>query len=135
MSLMGIDYGGKRIGLAVSTSGVIATPHSVIKAAGDPIGRITAIAVEQEVDTFVVGVAHRPRSTAGEARFHAFAAALRQRSCKLVVLWDETLSTVEAAERLREAGGSASRRNEDIDMYAAAVILQSFLDDQRRSAS
>ncbi|HEY8712321.1 MAG TPA: Holliday junction resolvase RuvX, partial [Thermoanaerobaculia bacterium] len=55
---------------------------------------------------------------------------LRQRTCKPVLLWDETLSTVEAEERLRANGRKRARRSEDIDMYAAAIILQSWLDEQ-----
>lgn len=132
---MGIDYGGKRIGLAVSGSGILATPLSVVPNDADPIARIATLAEEHEVSTFVVGIARRSQSSKGEAKFHAFAEALRQRTCKTVVLWDETLSTVDAAERLREARGRSSRRDDDIDMYAAAVILQSYLDAHGRRAS
>ena len=132
---MGLDYGGKRIGIATSDSGVVATPHSVIENAGDVVGRIADLGSELETETFVVGVARRSRSNAGEQKFHAFAEALRQRTCRSVVLWDETLSTVEAAERLRDSGRKRNRKGDDIDMYAAAVILQSYLDDRRRRAS
>jgi RNase H-fold protein (predicted Holliday junction resolvase) len=51
------------------------------------------------------------------------------------VLWDESLSTVEAAERLRASGRSRREAQKDIDMHAAAVILQSYLDDQARGRS
>ncbi len=132
MSLIGIDYGGRRIGIAVSDSGVLASPHSVIPNEGDVIGRLSKLAEELEAEEFVVGVARRTRSADGEAKFQRFADQLRQRTCKAVTLWDETLSTVEAAERLRDSGRQRSRRNEDIDMYAAAVILQSYLDDRSR---
>lgn len=131
---MGIDYGGRRIGIALSGSGVLATPHSVIENGADVIDRIAALGIEHEVETFVVGVARRTRSDAGEQKFGEFASALRQRTCKPVVLWDETLSTVEAAEKLRSSG-RRTRGRHDIDMYAAAVILQSYLDEQRRRAS
>ena len=80
---------------------------------------------------------HRPgecRTTAGEQKFHDFAESLRQRTCKTVVLWDETLSTVEAAARLRDSGRKG-RDQTDIDMYAAAIILQAYLDEQGRRAS
>jgi putative Holliday junction resolvase len=75
-------------------------------------------------------VARRAKSRDGEAKFKRFADELRQRTCKPVVLWDETLSTVEAGERLRAGGKRNARKTEDIDMYAAAVILQSWLDQQ-----
>lgn len=133
--MIGIDYGGKRIGIAVSESGVIASPHSVIANDGDVIGRIDHLGQELGADTFVVGIARRTRSTDGEAKFRHFADELRQRTCKPVVLWDETLTTVEAEERLRASGKKRARRNEDIDMYAAAIILQSYLDRKIRRPS
>lgn len=133
MSLLGIDYGGKRIGLAVSESGVLATPHSVVPNEGErTLERIAAVVEELGAETIVLGIARRARSSAGEQKFHQFAAGLRQKTCKPVVLWDETLSTVEASERLRDAGGRRDRSRNDIDMYAAAVILQSYLDAQSR---
>jgi putative transcription antitermination factor YqgF len=134
MSLMGIDYGGKRIGIATSASGVLATPHSVIENGGDAVDRIARIGEELEADIYVVGIARRSRTTAGEQKFHDFAESLRQRTCKTVVLWDETLSTVEAAARLRDSGRKG-RDQTDIDMYAAAIILQAYLDEQGRRAS
>ena len=131
---MGIDYGGKRIGIATSASGVLATPHSVIENGGDAVDRIARIGEELEADIYVVGIARRSRTTAGEQKFHDFAESLRQRTCKTVVLWDETLSTVEAAARLRDSGRKG-RDQTDIDMYAAAIILQAYLDEQGRRAS
>lgn len=135
MATIGIDYGGKRIGIAVSDSGVLATPHSVIANEGDVIGRLHEIGRELSVEAWVVGVARRATSRDGEAKFSRFAEELRQRTCKPVVLWDETLTTVEAEERLRASEKKRSRRTEEIDMYAAAVILQSWLDRQTRRPS
>ena len=131
MSVIGIDYGGKRIGIAVSDSGVLASPHSVIANDGDVVTAIAALGTRLEAESYVVGVARRTRSTAGEEKFHRFADALRQKTCKPVVLWDESFSTVDAAEKLR-AGGRKRSRDDDIDMYAAAVILQSYLDRSPR---
>ena len=128
--MIAIDYGGRRIGIALSTSGVLASPHSVVPAGDDAAGRIAELAAVLEAELIVVGVARRARSRDGEQKFETFAEALRQKTCKPVILWDETLSTVEAAERLRSAGGKRSRDLENIDMYAAAVILQSYLDAQ-----
>ena len=128
MPLIGIDYGGRRIGVAVSQSGVLASPHSVIENDDAAMDKLAALAEEVEADGFVVGLARRARSQDGERKFHDFAERLRQKTCKSVVLWDETLSTVEASERLRAGGRKTSRVKQDIDMYAAAVILQSYLD-------
>ena len=125
--MIGIDWGGKRIGIAVSDSGVLATPHSVIRNEGDVIATLARLGRELEVETWVVGVAKRTRTAAGEEKFRRFAGELRQKTCTPVELWDETLSTVEAEERLRQGG---RKTRDDIDMYAAAVILQSWLDDR-----
>ena len=81
---------------------------------------------ELEAETFVVGVPKHARTN--EQKFQDFAEELRQRTCKQVVLWDESLSTVEAMERLRDAGRNRREAQKDVDMHAAAVILQSWLD-------
>ncbi len=134
MSLIGIDLGGRRIGIATSDSGVVATPHSVMRNEGDVIAKLETLARELEAETFVVGLPRRAHAGAAERKFHDFADELRQRTCKEVVLWDESLSTVEAMEQLRASGRSRRDAQKDIDMHAAAVILQSYLDDpQRRS--
>ena len=127
MSLVGIDLGARRIGIAVSDSGVVATPHSVMRNEGDVIAKLERLARELEVATFVVGVPRRARSEA-DPKYARFADELRQRTCKEVVLWDESLSTVEASERLRASGHSRREAQQQIDMHAAAVILQSYLD-------
>jgi len=126
--VIGIDYGAKRIGVAVSESGVLATPHSVIPNDTAVLDRLDHLGREIEAETFVVGIARRndPR---GEKRFHDFAERLRQRTCKQVVLWDEALTTVEASEQLRAAGRGRREAQREIDMHAAAVILQSWLDE------
>jgi putative holliday junction resolvase len=125
---MAIDYGGKRIGIAVSESGVLATPHSVMSNEGDIVSRLASLADQLGAETVIVGLPRRARTTAGEQKYHDLAERLRQQTCKPVVLWDETLSTVEAAERLRDGRRRRSKGMDDIDMYAAAVILQSYLD-------
>ena len=131
MAIIGIDYGARRIGVAVSDSGVLATPHSVLPNDGDAIAHLDDLGRELDADTFVVGIARR-NDRRGEQRFRDFAERLRQRTCKQVVLWDEALSTVEAADRLRAAGRKRRDAERNIDMHAAAVILQSYLDDASR---
>jgi putative Holliday junction resolvase len=128
MSFLAIDLGAKRIGLATSDSGVLATPHSVMRNEGDVVEKLADLGRQLEAETFVVGIPRRTKSDAGEAKYRDFAERLRQRTCKQVVLWDETLTTVEAAERLRAAGRRGREAQRDIDMHAAAVILQSYLD-------
>ena len=130
MSIIGIDLGARRIGIAVSDSGIMATPHSVMRNEGDIIEKLSSLGRQLEAETFVVGVPRRPG--ADDRKFRDFAERLRQKTCREVVLWDEALTTVDAAERLREAGRNRRDAQRDIDMAAAAVILQSYLDEQRR---
>jgi putative holliday junction resolvase len=130
MSIIAIDYGGRRIGVAVSDTGTIARPHSVVKNEGEIIDKLARIASELDAETIVVGIARRANSDRGEQKFRDFAERLRQKTCKPVVLWDEALSTTEAARQLREGGTNRRDAQREIDMHAAAVILQSYLDAQ-----
>src|ERR1051326_6130735 len=129
VATVGIDFGARRIGVAVSDSGEIATPHSVVRNEGDVIAKIANLGEQLGADLYVVGIARDGR------RFKDFAERLRQRTCKEVVLWDEALTTVEAAEQLRAAGLKRRDAEREIDMQAATVILQSYLDAQDRRVS
>ncbi len=135
MSIIAIDYGGRRIGVAVSDSGAIARPHSVVKNEGDVIEKLAGLAKDLEAETIVLGVPRRPNSSSGEQKFRDFAERLRQKTCKVVVLWDEALTTTEASRQLRDNGMKRREAQREIDMHAAAVILQSWLDDVARRTS
>lgn len=135
MSVIGIDLGGKRIGIAVSDSGVLASPHSVMRNEGDVVEKLDRLGRELDAELFVVGIPKRTHASVNDQKYRDFAEALRQRTCKPVELWDESLSTVEAMERLRESGRNRREAQKEIDMHAAAVILQSYLDDRARRSS
>ncbi len=137
---MGIDLGSRRVGLAVSESGLLARPCSVLQHwtdESDLIRRISEMAADLQVERFVAGIPRTLRSDrfVTAARFEHFAEALRRSTGREVVLWDETLTTVAAEERMRAAGVPARKRAARIDMEAATVILQTFLDEQRRRTS
>ena len=134
MSILAIDLGSRRIGIAVSDSGVMATPHSVMRNEGDVVGKLAHLGEELEAETFVVGIPRRTHAAANDQKYRDFAEALRQRTCKPVLLWDESLSTVEASEQLRSRGLNRREAQKDIDMHAAAVILQSYLDEAGRKS-
>ncbi|HEX8618234.1 MAG TPA: Holliday junction resolvase RuvX [Thermoanaerobaculia bacterium] len=134
-SILGIDLGSRRIGIAISDSGVMATPHSVMRNEGDVVAKLAHLAAEVDAALLVVGIPRRTHASVNDQKYRDFAEALRQKTCKQVVLWDESLSTVEASERLRASGLSRREAQKDIDMHAAAVILQSYLDDQARGRS
>lgn len=139
MAWMGIDYGTRRIGLSHSDSGILASPHSTIPSGPTieaTVEVIERIAGSLDVDRFVVGFprTNRPHPHSRK-KFEQFADALRQKTCKEVVLWDETLSTVEAIERRRERGKSGRHNRRPIDQEAATIILQSYLDHRSRRTS
>ena len=125
---MAIDYGGRRIGVAVSDSGVLATPHSVVRNEGDIVETLAHLARELDAETIVVGIPRRTHASANDRKYRELADRLRQKTSKEVVLWDEALTTAEARERLRASGVRRRDAQREIDMHAAAVILQSYLD-------
>jgi putative holliday junction resolvase len=133
--IIAIDLGARRIGVAVSDSGVVAMPHSVLRNEGDIVAKLANLGRQLEAEEYVVGIPRRTHAAAADQKYRDFADALRQRTCKPVVLWDEALSTVEAMERLRATGKNRREAEKDIDMHAAAVILQSYLDDPARRTS
>ena len=133
--IIAIDLGSRRIGIAVSDSGVVASPHSVMRNEGDVVTKLASLGEQLEAEEYVVGIPRRTHASANDQKYRDFADALRQRTCKPVVLWDEALSTVEAMERLRATGKNRREAQKDIDMHAAAVILQSYLNDPARRSS
>jgi putative holliday junction resolvase len=139
VSVIGVDYGTRRIGIALSDSWELATPHSVLKGGNDEevTEKLTRIGKELDAELFVIGIPSGNRRDASSiiGRYERLAELLRQKSCKEVVLWDEAFSTTEAASNRRAAGKNWRRYKEEIDKEAAAVILQSFLDDRKRRKS
>jgi len=130
----GIDYGTRRIGIAISDyGGRIASPATVLDAAGSASRNVDAIltwATENEVAAFVVGLPLNMDGTdSDQTRLtRAFADALRERGRFPVELWDERLSSFQADELLTAAGVPRARRKGHRDALAALVILQAFLD-------
>ncbi|HVT43096.1 MAG TPA: Holliday junction resolvase RuvX [Thermoanaerobaculia bacterium] len=133
MAIVGIDFGSRRIGLAVSRSGVIATPHSVLINQGSleqAAEQLARIGEQLDADLFVLGLPRSLRHDAAstQAKFERLADLLRQKSCKEVLLWDEALTTVEAWDNLTVGGKRRKQIPREIDMEAARIILQSYLD-------
>lgn len=133
--IIGIDYGTRRVGVAVSTSGVLATPHSVLRNEGsveELIEKVGRLIEELEGSEIVLGVPAGQRHDREKIieKFESIADRLRQRTCKPVVLWDESYTTAEANTKRREAGKHWRSAREEIDREAAAVMLQSYLDQR-----
>lgn len=134
MRTMSFDVGSRTIGIAASDlMGMIANGIETIKRTSQEkdFQRIDELVREYEVDTMVVGYPKNMNGTIGE-RAHIceeFAAALQEKypSAK-VILWDERLSTVAAEKVLIDADLRRKKRKQIIDMMAAVVILQNYLD-------
>lgn len=135
--LIGVDYGRRRIGLAIGDAGVgIASPAEVLAGRGDPAvdaESVARYAAAQQAAGIVVGLPLNMDGTRGpQAKLtQAFAAALRTRTACVVVLWDERLSSFQADAHLSAAGVGGLRRQRLRDAIAAQVILQSYLDSVR----
>ena len=135
---VGIDYGRRRIGLALGDpTESIASPAGVVPATGNQTEDAQIVsrwATQREADGFVVGLPLNMDGTesiqSGVNR--AFADELRRRASLPVVLWDERLSSFQADQHLNELGCTRSRRRRRRDALAAQVILQSFLNHHRR---
>jgi putative Holliday junction resolvase len=140
---LGIDYGERRIGLALSDpTGLLASPWKKIDNAGNLAGvaeRLTleVIALAAEPDGLTAIVIGLPRRLSGDdteqtARVRALAALLAERVSIPISLQDERLTSHEANERLAGRQRDWRRRKQQIDAMAAALILQDFLDHQPR---
>ena len=141
MRFLGIDYGQRRIGLALSDpSGLLARPWKTIARAGNPsqvAAAITALVTElmREDDGLAGVVVGLPRALGGEdtdqtAAVRTIAAALRARLGLAIVLQDERLSSREAERLLAMRIKSWRDRKPLLDAAAAAVILQDYLDSR-----
>jgi putative Holliday junction resolvase len=132
-TLIGFDFGAKRIGLAVGeTSTRIANPLGAIEAEANEarLREIDRVVAEWRPVALVVGEPHHSDGSAHEvARLAAkFARRLAARYRIPVVMVDETLTSATAEAELRATRTRAARKT-DVDALAATIILQSYLDD------
>jgi putative Holliday junction resolvase len=141
MRVLGVDFGRKRIGLALSdATGMLARPWKTIASSGSP-ARVAADlsrevdALSREPDGLAAVVVGLPRRLSGEANeqtplVEALAAALKERIDVPLVLQDERLSSHEAEQLLSRREKDWRRRKPMLDATAAAVILQDYLDSK-----
>ncbi|MCR5633038.1 MAG: Holliday junction resolvase RuvX [Eubacterium sp.] len=138
MRFMGLDYGDKTVGVAISDELLVtAQPIETIERERanklrKTYQRIEALISEYSVEKIVIGRPLNMNGTEGERveTTRAFADELSRRTGLEIVEVDERLTTVEANRILEETGVANSARKEYIDKMAAAIILQSYLDLQ-----
>ena len=133
--LLALDVGDRRVGVAVGDMTVrLARPLTIIvrRSKREDFAKIAWLVEEHGATGLVVGYPLNMDGSVGSQarRVQRYAAALEQAVPVPIILWDERLSSDEAAERLRAADGDRRRRRKYLDDAAAAVILQEYMDAQ-----
>ena len=136
MRILGLDFGSKTVGVAVS-DGLLLTAQGVeiIRRKSQSklrqtLARIKELADEYEVDTIVLGYPKNMNGTEGERceKTKEFKGMLENRTGLPVVVWDERLTTVAADRSMMETGIRRENRKNYVDEIAAIFILQGYLD-------
>lgn len=139
MRIMGLDFGSKTVGVAISDSllltaqGVEIIRRKEENKLRQTLARIEALIVEYEVEEIVLGLPKNMNATEGVRveLTNEFKDKLERRTGLPVTLWDERLTTVAADKIMIESGVRREHRKDYVDKIAATLILQGYLD--RRS--
>ena len=136
MRIMGLDYGSRTVGVAVSdellltAQGIETVCRAQENKLRQTLARIQALCEEYDVREIVLGFPKNMNNTIGDRAEKSleFAEMLKKRTGLPVVMWDERLTTVAANRTLMETGVRREHRKEYIDQIAAVFILQGYLD-------
>ncbi|MBQ7582247.1 MAG: Holliday junction resolvase RuvX [Lachnospiraceae bacterium] len=136
MRIMGLDYGSKTIGVAISDPLLItAQGVEIIRRDSEnkirkSLARIEELIAEYEVSKIVLGYPKNMDDSIGEraVKTEEFRERLERRTGLEVILWDERLTTVEAEEIMNESGIRREDRAKYVDEIAAMLILQEYLE-------
>ena len=142
MRIMGLDFGSKTVGVAVSDPlGITAQGLEIIRRKEEnklrrTYARIEELIVEYQVEEIVLGLPKNMNATEGERAelTREFKDGLERRTGLPVILWDERLTTVAADKAMMEAGIRREHRKDYVDMIAASLILQGYLDRRAQAA-
>ena len=135
---MGLDYGSKTVGVAISDPlGITAQGIEIIRREKETklrqtLARIDALIKEYQVESIMLGFPKNMNNTLGDRaeKSLAFKEMLEKRTGLEVVMWDERLTTVEAHRTLIEGKVRREDRSKYVDMLAAVYILQGYLDSK-----
>lgn len=136
MKVLGVDLGDKRIGLAISDAeGKLAVPLKTLNRNGKELEEIIKTKLSEGIEEIVIGLPLNMDGSLGEQgeKARRFARELEEKTALHIELWDERLSTFEAERRLREAGKKGDKLKKSLDIAAATVILQDYLDHKRQN--
>ena len=136
MRVLGLDYGSKTVGVAVSdplgltAQGVETVWRKQENKLRRTLARIEEIISEYQVTEIVLGYPKNMNNTIGERAQKSleFKEMLERRTGLEVIMWDERLTTVEANRTLMEASVRRENRKQYLDQLAAVFILQGYLD-------
>nr|WP_294528700.1 Holliday junction resolvase RuvX [uncultured Blautia sp.] len=136
MRILGLDYGSKTVGVAVSDPlGITAQGVGTIwrkqeNKLRQTLAQIEKLVGDYQVERIVLGYPKNMNNTVGERALKSleFKEMLERRTGLPVVMWDERLTTVEANRTLMESGVRRENRKQYLDELAAIFILQSYLD-------
>ncbi len=134
MRVVGLDLGAARIGVAISDpSGVVASPHSVLRRTGSHAAdhrAVAAVIEEYEAELLVVGLPRSLDGSLGRAATSTLTEVdeLATALAVPVETVDERLTTVSAERSLRDMQVRGAARRAAVDKVAAAILLQSWLD-------
>ncbi|MCR4758052.1 MAG: Holliday junction resolvase RuvX [Butyrivibrio sp.] len=142
MRIMGLDYGSKTVGVAISDQLLLtAQGKEIIRRKEEnklrrTLARIEELIQEYGVERIVLGLPLNMDQTPSERSQLCleFKDKIERRTGIPVVMWDERLTTVEADEIMDEAGIKGRDRKEYVDMIAAQIILQDYLDNTKDKA-
>ena len=136
MRILGLDFGSKTVGVAVSDELLLTAQGLEIVRRQSPnklrqtLARIQEIVTEYQVERIVLGFPKNMNNTEGERckKTKEFKEMLERRTGLEVVLWDERLTTVSADKYMMETGIRRENRKQYVDETAAVFILQGYLD-------
>ena len=139
--IMGIDFGMKRIGIALSDSlKMFAYSHKTILNNSLKMNELDKIVKEKNVTKVILGIPNEERQNKDSKTsiindVKKFKENLEKKFGFEVELWDETYTSVIAQQRILESvNKKVKRQNKDLlDMYSAAIILQEYLDSVKRN--
>jgi putative Holliday junction resolvase len=131
--ILGVDYGTRRVGLAVGDpDGGIASPLAIYhrRSADQDARHFQRLIEEEQIGRIVVGLPVHTTGSEGQkaAEARAFGRWLAQVTRLPVVFWDERFTTAEAERFMIDAGLTSNQRKARRDMVAAQIMLQSYLD-------
>jgi putative Holliday junction resolvase len=136
MRIMGLDFGSRTVGVAISDSlHITAQGVEIIRREQEnklrrTLARIEELIKEYEVEEIVLGLPKNMNNSSGErvGKTMEFKEMLERRTGLNVVMWDERLTTVAADKAMMEAGIRRENRKKYVDQIAATFILQGYLD-------